>query len=124
MVRDFGKTFHPKRDALEATWQAVTATPTTLVAVADLGGGDVVGYVLAHVRASFLANGLAAWVEEIAVAANHRRAGIGRELMTHAEDWGRSAGATHLALASRRSGAFYQALGYDDSAVYYTRALG
>jgi len=32
-------------------------------------------------------------------------------------------GAAYLALASRRAGLFYLALGYEDSAVFYKKAL-
>ncbi|MDQ0635950.1 GNAT superfamily N-acetyltransferase [Arthrobacter pascens] len=44
--------------------------------------GSVVGYLLAHCRATFLANGPVAWVEEIMVAERARRNGVGQALMT------------------------------------------
>lgn len=53
----------------------------------------------------------------------HRRGGAGRALMAHAEDWARRGGAASVALASRRAGPFYRALGYDDSAVYVRKTL-
>ena len=125
LVRDFGPGVAAERAAFEASWRAVIESPLSLVAVAVAGRADgaIVGYVLAHLHASFLANRVVAWVEEVAVSEHHRRAGIGRKLMTHAENWARTEGAAHLALASRRSGAFYRALGYEDAAVFYKRAL-
>lgn len=123
IVRDFGPGVTPEPAAFEASWQAATESPTSLVAVAERTDGTIVGYVLAHIHASFLANRSVAWVEEVAVSEHHRRAGIGRKLMSHAENWARTEGAAHLALASRRSGAFYRALGYEDAAVFYKRAL-
>ena len=43
--------------------------------------------------------------------------------MTAAEQWARSIGAAYLALATRRAAAFYAALGYEDSAVYFRNTL-
>lgn len=44
--------------------------------------------------------------------------------MAAAEDWARDAGAGYVSLASRRAGAFYLALGYEDSAVFFKKGLG
>jgi len=43
--------------------------------------------------------------------------------METAEQWAQSIGAAYLALASRRAGAFYLALDYEDSAVFYKRTF-
>ena len=43
--------------------------------------------------------------------------------MAAAEDWGRRCGARYVALANRRAGPFYRALGYEDSAVYFKKTL-
>ncbi|GGN23470.1 hypothetical protein GCM10011609_76320 [Lentzea pudingi] len=78
------------------------------------------GYLLANNHLTFLANGPVAWVEELMVE-SHRRSGAGRELMGYAENWASESGAAYLALASRRAGPFYLALGYEDSAVFSGR---
>lgn len=52
---------------------------------------------------------------------SQRQSGIGRLLMDHAERWAESTGAAYLALASRRAGPFYLALGYEDSAVFFKK---
>ena len=44
--------------------------------------------------------GQRAWVEDLAVDPEHRSAGIGKQLLDAAKDWGRSRGATHLELDS------------------------
>lgn len=82
------------------------------------------GYLLASCHLTFLANGPVAWVEEVMVHETHRRSGVGRELMGCAEDWAREMGAVDLALASRRAGSFYRALGYEDSAVFFQEEPG
>lgn len=75
-----------------------------------------VGYLLAHTHDAFLADGPVSWIEEVMVAARHRGAGDGRALLNAAEQWAQSHSAAYVALASRRAGAFYLALGYSDSA--------
>lgn len=53
----------------------------------------------------------------------HRGRGVGRGLMAAAEAWAAARGAAYVSLATRRAGGFYQALGYDDSAVFFKRSL-
>lgn len=122
LARDFATSFSPRREAFEETWRRLLATPDALLAVAE-DDERVVGYLLAHCHLTFLANGPVGWVEEVAVAEERRRSGTGRALMQFAEDWARERGAAYLALASRRAGAFYAALGYEDSAVFFKRSL-
>ena len=63
------------------------------------------------------------WVEEVMVGADRRGTGVGRALMAAVEDRARSSGAAYVALATRRAGGFYAALGYRDSAAYFEKAL-
>jgi GNAT superfamily N-acetyltransferase len=85
--------------------------------------GSVVGYHLAHCRATFLANGPVAWVEEIMVAERARRNGVGQVLMIELESWAESQGAAYVSLASRRAGDFYLAPAYEDAATFVKKAL-
>ena len=55
--------------------------------------GSVAGYLLARCRATFLANGPVACVEEIMVAERARRNGVGQALMIEPESWAESQGA-------------------------------
>jgi GNAT superfamily N-acetyltransferase len=73
---------------------------------------------------AFHANGSVAWVEEVMVAEPARGTGVGRQLMAAAEAWARRRGARYVALATRRAAPFYQALGYEESAVYFKKPLG
>ena len=105
---------------LEATAQKLAALLKSgrdkiLVAVAD---GTVVGYV--HLcdydvlYAPHMKN-----IMGIAVSSRHRRQGIGRALLTRAEDWARSSGAAGIRLVSGsdRTDAhlFYRSCGYTGS---------
>lgn len=123
LARDFATSFTPERRAFDATWQSLEAASSTLLAVAETSDQKIVGYLLANSHPTLLANGPVAWVEEVMVAESHRRSGVGRELIGYAETWARESGAAYIALASRRAGPFYLALGYEDSAVFFKKAL-
>jgi GNAT superfamily N-acetyltransferase len=123
LAREFATSFTPRRDAFDATWAQLVGAPNTLLLVAELPGRGVLGYLLATSHLTFLANGPVAWVEELMVDETARQSGVGRGLMEHAEAWARSIGAAYLALASRRAGAFYLALDYEDSAVFFKKTL-
>jgi GNAT superfamily N-acetyltransferase len=122
LAQAFATSFTPERSAFDATWKQLVDIPDTLL-VAETAEGAIVDYLLGNSHLTFLANGPVAWVEEVMVDANLRKSGIGRLLMEQAERWAESTGAAYLALASRRAGPFYLALGYEDSAVFFKKTL-
>jgi GNAT superfamily N-acetyltransferase len=83
--------------------------------------GVVAGYVLAFDHPTFFANGPVTWVEELFVTEAERGNGIGRALMEAVERWSRERDAALVALATRRAGSFYEALGYERSADYFRK---
>ncbi len=93
-----------------------------MVLVAEVSGA-VVGYLLASQHGTFLANGPVAWVEELMVGEAARRRGVASRLLQAAEVWAEGVPAAYLALASRRAGDFYQALGYQASATYFRKTF-
>ena len=123
LTRAFATSFRPERAAFDAAWAQLIDDPRTLVLVVETAERGIVGYLLGTSHLTFFANGPVVWVEELMVDENNRRSGVGRSLMEHAEEWARSIGAAYLALASRRAGPFYLALGYEDSAVFYKKTL-
>lgn len=116
----FATSFAVDPDAFRASFAAVLvdADACLLVAEAD---GEVIGYVLGFVHATFYANGPVAWVEEITVDPSKRRRGTGRRLMEALEAWAWARDARLVALATRRAAPFYGAIGYADSATYFRR---
>jgi len=122
LARDFATSFRPERSAFDAVFARLLVREDTLVLVAA-EDDDIRGYLLASRHDTFLANGPVGWVEEIMVADAARRRGIGGLLMTAAEEWAHETGAAYLALASRRAGPFYLALGYEDSAVFFKKTF-
>lgn len=129
LARDFATSFRPRRDAFDQTLAALLDRDDTLLAVAtdpapgSAADGAPLGYLLASVHLTFLANGPVCWVEEVMIDPAHRGRGLGAALMGHAERWATARGAAYVSLASRRAGPFYEALGYDDSATFYRRDL-
>lgn len=119
LARDFATTFALQRSAFDHSYNMMLADPHALLLVAR--APQVVGYLLAYRHMTFLANGPVAWVEELMVAPSARRDGVGRALMATAEHWAQASGAAYVALATRRAAAFYEALGYTDSAVFYRK---
>jgi predicted N-acetyltransferase YhbS len=123
LVEDFSPTFRPEREAFDLTFRSLAQASQTLVLVAEQDSGSVVGYLLAHCRATFLANGPAAWVEEVMVAEPARRKGVGQALMNDVETCAKSQGAADVSLASRRAGDFYLSLEYEDAATFFKKPL-
>jgi GNAT superfamily N-acetyltransferase len=123
LVQDFTPTFRPEREAFHLTFRSLVEASETLVLVAEQSAGAVVGYLLAHCHATFLADGPVAWVEEVMVAERARRQGVGQALMIEVESWAASQGAAYVSLASRRAGDFYRALAYEDAATFFKKPL-
>ncbi|WP_345569810.1 GNAT family N-acetyltransferase [Nonomuraea rosea] len=94
------------------------------VAVAD--EQQVVGVVSVNEQRHFT-GAMEAYVGDLAVAPAAVRAGVGRRLMTAAEDWARRQGLRHLTLetaaANTTAQRFYTALGYGEESIRYTRVL-
>lgn len=99
------------------------AEPNALLIIAHTPVTDIVGYLLAFTHQTFLANGPVTWIEEVMVAEEVRRRGIGHNLMVAAENWSASKGAAYVAVATRRASDFYLALGYTGSAAYFRKLV-
>lgn len=124
LARDFATSLTPRRARFDLAFDAVLGGTNALLLVAEVPGPRVViGYLMAFRHVTFFANGPVVWVEELMVAKQARRSGVGRALMEQAERWSESSGATYLALATRRAADFYLALGYRESATFFRKLL-
>ncbi|MCU6797572.1 GNAT family N-acetyltransferase [Paenibacillus sp. WQ 127069] len=83
----------------------------------------LIGYVLVFHHSTFYANGVISWVEELFVIEEFRGKKIGKKLMELVEEKAYQRNSKLVALATRRAGSFYKAIGYDDSAVYFKKTL-
>lgn len=123
LVQEFAASPTPEAHSFSTIFDESVDDPTNLILVAETEQHDVVGYLLAHLRPTFHADAPVCWVEEVMVTQLLQGSGIGRSLMTGAQDWARENKAAYVSLATRRADGFYLALGYEESAVFYRRLL-
>lgn len=90
------------------------------------GEGEVVGVVSVNTRRHFTGS-MEAYIGELAVAPHTARTGLGRRLLSTAEDWAREQGVSQMTLETAASNTtarrFYAAAGYREEAIRFTRAL-
>jgi GNAT superfamily N-acetyltransferase len=122
LAQELATSFAIERSAFDDSYFKLLTRTDALLAVASQGG-SIVGYCLAFDHPAFFANGLVTWVEEIMVAQESRRSGVGKKLMAYVEQWAGERGSQMIALATRRAAAFYQAVGYTESATYFRKIL-
>jgi GNAT superfamily N-acetyltransferase len=122
LAKPFATSFVVEEQAFYRTFAELLASPHTHLAIAETAQQHV-GYVLGFDHYTFFANGRVAWVEEIMVSEPFRRQNIGQLLMQEFEAWAGARGCKLVALATRRAAAFYQAIGYQESAAYFRKLL-
>jgi GNAT superfamily N-acetyltransferase len=105
------------------SFAALVGCSDTFMAVAELPTAGIAGYTLASCHLTLFANGPVAWVEELMVSPDWRRAGMGESLMRAAEQWAAEQGAAYLALATRRAADLYEAIGYSESAGFFRKVV-
>ncbi len=122
LAQPFATSFVVAEPAFHHAFLALLASSQAHLAVAETAQ-QLVGYVLGFEHYTFFANGRVAWVEELMVSEPLRRQGIGQLLMQEFEAWALARGCKLVALATRRAAAFYQAIGYEESAAYFRKLL-
>lgn len=68
------------------------------ISVARNAAGKVIGMVTAQLVISTAQGAASAWVEDMVVASDYRGRGIGKTLLTNAQIWAKSQGATRVQL--------------------------
>ena len=95
--------------------RAVCGSENDLVLVAMGDSGTVIGWLQAH-ASHVIESGFRVEIAGLIVSPQARRCGVGRALVTRAEEWGRQLGAEAVVVRSNvqrvESHAFYPALGY------------
>ena len=122
LAAELAQSFSFSPDTFRLSYPALLATDGACLLVA-VDGHQHLGYLLGFQHLTFYANGPVAWAEEVFVRRPARGRGIGRDLMSAFERWAASRGCVLAALATRRAAAFYRALGYQESAVYFRKLL-
>jgi GNAT superfamily N-acetyltransferase len=122
LVRELATSFEPSGTAFAASFSSLIADPNARILVAaETGSGQLIGYLLGFRHEAFFSGGPVGWVEEVHTRSDRRRTGVAGALVQEFEDWAWASGARLVAVATRRAHAFYKALGYDDSAVYFRK---
>jgi GNAT superfamily N-acetyltransferase len=83
----------------------------------------IVGYLLGFDHPAFYANGRVSYVEEVAVREDRWGRQIGRRLMDEFEQWAHARSSILVTVATRRAGAFYLALGYEETATLFRKVF-
>ena len=122
LARPFATSFVIDEHDFHQSYAALLTSPEARLLVAESERG-IVGYLLGVVHHTFFANGRVASVEEIMVEESCRRQGVGETLMREFETWARARECRLVSLATRRAAAFYAAIGYEESAVYFRKLL-
>lgn len=119
LAREQATSFEPSPAGFATSFCVLISDPNALVLVAtEAQTGQLIGYLLGFRHETFFADGPVGWVEEVHTRAGWRRGGVARALMLEFEHWAWEGGARLVALATRRARSFYEAIGYEDSAVY------
>ena len=122
LVSRFPTPTPPSRETFAEGLRKKLRDPDGFIAVAELAG-QLVGYVAGDAHETFYAGGKVAWVDEILVAEDSRRQGIGRALMAEFDSWAENGRCRLIGLATRGAASFYEELGFEDSAGYFKRYL-
>lgn len=115
-------TFDVNRSSFDKVFAELLASDHCRVIVAEVDE-RLVGYALGLDHQTFFANGRVAWVEELFVDESARRKGVAAALMGSFEEWCNEREAKLVALATRRAADFYEAIGYEDSGIYFRKML-
>ncbi len=90
-----------------------------IVAVARDDRGQPVGMASGQIVISTAEGAPSAWIEDVVVHAEHRRQGIGKQLLEFLSAWAKARGATRMQLVADRENAsaelFYTALGWQST---------
>jgi len=122
LAHRFAASARRSRGAFDLALNSLLCDPSTWLAVAESSKG-VTGYCLGFDRFTLAASGRVAWVEEVMVRAVWRRKGVGRQLLTAFEEWARARGSRMVAVATRESWPFFEALDYEETAMMLRKAL-
>jgi len=113
-----------QRSAFDETFaELVDDASAALVLTAVDDDGTVVGYALTTINPLLYITGRSAQLHELVVDDHHRGQGVGTALIERLEQVCRDEGVLQLTVASRRSAAFYERIGYRSTADFLKRTF-
>ena len=118
LLKELVITYEPERSAFDDNLPHVIESEQEGLLVAESAGG-VVGYALAAESMTLYANGPVVDLLELVVEERLRGRGIGEKLVDAVKAWGLERGCVDVNVASRRSGGYYERLGFSEAATFY-----
>jgi GNAT superfamily N-acetyltransferase len=113
-------------EAMSRRFEEISADPSYRALVAERDG-QVLGMVGLHVERYCEKDGSCARIISLVVDSEHRGEGVGRTLISAAEEWARQRGAQDVMLTThkRRAGAhrFYRSMGYEATGYRFYKEL-
>jgi len=122
LVTAFATSFKPEKAAFDLSFHQIINDNSACLLVAEMET-QLIGYCLGFDHYAFYANGRVSWIEEIMVCEDFRKKEIGRMLMNEFEYWSRYRDSKLVGLATRRAAPFYEALDYENSAVFFRKLI-
>jgi N-acetylglutamate synthase-like GNAT family acetyltransferase len=122
LVQQFATSYRPERAAFDRHVPLLLAAEHVDWLVAE-AGQQLVGYALAFRLVTLYANGVVVELQELMVAPDRRRQGIGRRLVEAILARARAAGAVEVTVPTRRAREYYLKLGFEETASYFKRKL-
>ena len=122
LVRELAITYKPTRDAFDASFHRILDSGHQLLLVAETER-TINGYVMATESATLYANGPTTELMELIVEEPQRSGGLGRLLVQAVIEWARSRHCIEVNVPSRRAGAYYVSLGFEEAAPRYRYKL-
>jgi GNAT superfamily N-acetyltransferase len=114
-------------EEMHGRFEAISANPSYATLVAARAD-EVLGMVGMHLERLYESNGSCVRIMALVVGSEHRGRGVGRTLMSVAEDWARRRGAEAIMLTThnRRADAhrFYVGMGYEATSYRFYKPLG
>ena len=114
-------------EQMRRRFEGISADPSYATLVAEREG-KVLGMVGLRVERLYESDGNFARIMALVVGSEHRGRGVGRTLISAAEDWARRRGATDVMLTThkRRTDAhrFYRSMGYEATGYRFYKPLG
>lgn len=86
-------------------------------------GNNLVGYCSGRDRYTLYANGKVCYLDEMMVAREYRKHGVGRLMVEDFEKWAVSRDCIFSTMATSTSGGFYESLGYKNVAGFYRKLI-
>ena len=122
LLREFAMSYTPDRIEFQKNLPKLVESDRQVLLVAA-EDERVVGYAMASESMTLYANGRTVELIELVAKEARREHGIGRVLVEAVLEWARERGCVEVNVPTRRAGAYYEKLGFEETAAFYRYKL-